>query len=73
MLYVNTYPWYPMSSLVPVGCLGENGSEARNKHYKNNRKSHARKNSRLNNMADVFYRVMDSSDPYISSLSLNEM
>jgi len=88
LLYVNTYPWYPMSptvhkilihgwqiinsSLVPVGCLGENASEARNKYYKNDRKSHARKNCRLNNMTDVFYRAMDSSDPLISSICLNE-
>lgn len=87
-MYLSIYPWYPMSptvhkilvhgwqimnsSLVPVGCLGENASEARNKYYKSDRKSHARKNSRLNTMADVFYRAMDSSDPLISSICLNK-
>jgi len=49
-LYMHKYPWYPMSptihkvlvhgfqinnsTLVPLGCLGENVSEARNKIYK---------------------------------------
>jgi len=87
-LYMKTYPWYPMSPtvhkilvhgadiinlcIVPVGCLGENASEARNKHYKMDRRSHARKNSRLSNMADVFNRAMDSSDPLISSYYINK-
>lgn len=60
------------SCLVPVGCLGENASEARNKLYKHDRRSHARKNSRLNNLSDVFHRAMDSSDPLFSSLQLKE-
>jgi len=87
-LYMKTYPWYPMSPtvhkilvhgadiinlcIVPVGCLCENASEARNKHYKMDRRSHARKNSRLSNMADAFNRAMDSSDPLISSYYINK-
>ncbi|XP_039948592.1 uncharacterized protein LOC120766910 [Bactrocera tryoni] len=75
-LYFNKYDWYPISatihkilvhsaqimeaSLVPVGCLGENASEARNK-----------KNARSNNIVDVFNRAMDSSDPLLSSICLN--
>ncbi|XP_050746028.1 uncharacterized protein LOC127011840 isoform X2 [Drosophila biarmipes] len=41
--------------IVPVGVLGENASEARNKLYKSDRKSHARKCSRLANIEDVFH------------------
>src|ERR1700684_3259401 len=32
---------------------------------------HARNTSRKENLKDVFNRAMDSSDPYISSMSLN--
>lgn len=87
LLYMQAYPWYPMSPtvhkiivhgsdimdqfVVPVGCLGENASEARNKLYKMDRRSHARKNCRLNNITDVFYRSIDSSDPLISSLNIH--
>ncbi|XP_017466057.1 PREDICTED: uncharacterized protein LOC108358983 [Rhagoletis zephyria] len=87
-LYMEMYPWYPMSptlhkilihgaqiiaaSVVPLGCLGESASESRNKYYKSDRRSHARQNSRTNNMADVFQRAIDSSDPFLSSLFLNK-
>lgn len=87
-LYMRSYPWNLMSpkihkilvhgyqinnsSLVPLGCLGENASEARNKVYKKDRLSHSRKNSRLNTMTDLFYRAIDSSDPLLSSVSLKE-
>ncbi|XP_033242171.1 uncharacterized protein LOC117186127 [Drosophila miranda] len=87
-LYMQTYPWYPMSptihkvlvhgfqinnsTLVPLGCLGENASEERNKMYKKDRLSHARKNSRVNTMTDIFYRAIDSSDPLLSSVCLKE-
>ena len=60
------------ASVLPVGCLGESASESRNKYYKHDRRSHARQNSRISNMADVFHRAMDSSDPLLSSLSKNE-
>ncbi|XP_044573606.1 uncharacterized protein LOC123257740 [Drosophila ananassae] len=87
-LYTLHYPWYPMSptlhkilihgsqiiaaSVVPVGCLGENASEARNKLYKRDRQMHARRNSRINNLMDVFHRSMDSSDPLISSMGIKK-
>ena len=82
------YSWYPMtatvhkilvhgsqlieSSVLPIGSLGENASEARNKFYKRDRQFHARQNSRENNLTDVFNMAMDSSDPFISSINLNK-
>lgn len=87
-MYMEKYFWYPMSPTVhkvlvhgyqimdccvlPVGCLGESASEARNKLYKSDRRCHARKCSRLDNITDVFNRAMDSSDPLLSSLCWKE-
>ncbi|KMQ83296.1 dna-mediated transposase [Lasius niger] len=51
--------------------LGEEASEARNKNYKRYRECHSRKHSRLANMEDIFYRVMDTSNPIVSNISLN--
>lgn len=84
-LYISLYPWYPMpatihkvlihggqiiqNSLLPVGMLGEEASEARNKNYKNFRLHHSRKSSRSANLEDLFCRALDSSDPIISSIS----
>ncbi|XP_026828955.1 uncharacterized protein LOC109611090 [Ooceraea biroi] len=86
-LYVASYAWYPMpstvhkiliygaqiisTSILPVEILGEEASEARNKNCKRYRECHSRKHSRLANMEDMFYRVMDTSDPIISNISLN--
>ncbi|XP_043867155.1 uncharacterized protein LOC122757785 [Drosophila mojavensis] len=85
-LYMSLYPWFPMSatvhkvlmhgyqiieaSILPLGVLGENASEARNKYYKSDRRLHARKSTRQKNMEDVFHRAMDSSDPLVSSIYL---
>jgi len=82
-MYMANYFWYPMSptvhkvlvhgyiiiekSIVPVGSLAESASEARHKLFKADRKDHARKCSRVDNMSDVFHRAMDSSDPLLSS------
>jgi len=60
------------ASCLPVGCLGESASEARNKIYKNDRRSHARQNSRLNTMTDVFCKPLDSLDPMVSSIQIKE-
>jgi len=57
-------------SVLPVGMLGEEASEACNKDYKNFRSRHSRKHNRKVTLKDLFYRVMDSSDPIVSSLSL---
>lgn len=82
--YISIYSWYPMpatlhkllvhgadiisTSILPVGVLGEEASEARNKDYKNFRLHHARDI----NIGDVFYRAMDTSDVKISSISLEK-
>ena len=50
--------------------LGEEGSEAQNKFYRKFRLSHARKFSRESNLTDIFFRVLDASDPMISNISL---
>lgn len=85
-IYIHYYYWFPMpatlhkilchgsqimsSSLLPLGMLGEEASEARNKNYKNYRQSFSRKHNHRVNLEDVFYRVMDTSDPKISSMNL---
>jgi len=87
-LYVRCYPWYPMpstvhkilmhgaeiisTSLLPIGMLGEEASEARNKDYKRYRKDHSKKHNRETNLEDTFYRIMDTSDPVISTISLEK-
>lgn len=88
-LYIKCYPWYLMPSIVLkilmhgaeiistslflVGMLGEEALEARNKDYKRYRKDHSRKHSRKTNLEDVFYRVMDTSDPTVSTISLRSV
>ncbi|XP_060666826.1 uncharacterized protein LOC132798851 isoform X2 [Drosophila nasuta] len=54
------------------GALCENASEERKKLYKLDMLSHARKNSRLNTISDVFNRALDSSDPLLSTINLKE-
>lgn len=82
-LYVQLYEWYPMpaslhrilihaadialNSPLPLGMMSEEAAEARNKYYKSDRINHARKNSRENNMSDLFTRQLISSDPIISA------
>lgn len=60
------------TSLLPVRMLGEEASEARNKDYKRYRKDHSRKHNRETNLEDTFYRIMDTSDPVVSSISLEK-
>ncbi|GAB0087959.1 uncharacterized protein DMENIID0001_023290 [Sergentomyia squamirostris] len=80
------YSWYKIPSSVhkvlahagaiilhspaPLGVLGEEGAESRNKLYRHDRQFHARKTSREDNISDVFSRAMMSSDPLISTVSL---
>lgn len=59
------------TSIVPVGMLGEEASEACNKDYKNFRQNHSRKMNRTTTLTDVFYRLMDTSDVIISTINLN--
>lgn len=57
-------------SVLPPGCLAEEASEARNKIYKHDREFHARKDSRIHNLKDIFNRAMETSDPLISNANL---
>lgn len=82
--FVELYPWYNMPTtvhkilihsaeildyaLLPIGQLGEEAQEARNKDIKRYRESFSRKFSRQHNMEDIFHNLLVSSDPYISSM-----
>lgn len=81
-LYVNLYPWYPMSptihkilihgpiiiekALLPIGQLSEEAAEARNKHIRTYRENFARKISRIDCNKDVLNRLLLTSDPFLS-------
>eukprot|EP00734_Pompholyxophrys_sp_LG126_P000216 Pompholyxophrys_sp_v1_NODE_53_length_2879_cov_4.110127.p1 type:complete len:624 gc:universal NODE_53_length_2879_cov_4.110127:949-2820(+) len=52
---------------VPVAWLSEESSEATNKEYRRIRLFHARKNSRRNNILDVFHYRCACSDPLMAS------
>lgn len=83
-MYIETYPWYYMSTTVhkilihsptviascilPIGMLSEEAQEARNKDIRKYREYYARKCSRSKNVEDVMRRLLISSDPYLSSL-----
>lgn len=87
--YVEVYPWYKMpttvhkillhssdiisTAILPIGQLGEEAQESRNKDIKKYRESFSRKFSRTQNMEDVFHNLLISSDPYITSFRKNEM
>ena len=60
------------ASFLPLDCLDENASEERKNFFKKVRLSHARQNSRLNNLTNVFCRAMDSSDPLVSAIFIKE-
>jgi hypothetical protein len=84
--YVNEFPWNYLSasmhkllthakaiiqaSALPLGMLSEQAAESKNKDYRSDRETHARKTSRINNLKDVFNRSMYSSDPFISDFGL---
>ena len=86
-LYVQLYNWYYMPVSVhkvlvhgaavvdalplPLGMLSEEAQEARNKDIRAFRLHHARKDSRLNNIADQFGYLLVTSDPTISSVNLS--
>lgn len=86
--YVKLYKWFPLppsihkvlfhsrdimlANVLPVGVLAEDASESCNKLYRQNREFHARKNSRQNNLEDVFNRALDSSDPIVASFGLQK-
>lgn len=82
--FVQLYPWYNLPTsvhkilihsseiisyfLVPIGQLGEEAQESRNKDIKRYREFHARKFSRKQNLEDIFHGLLISSDPLISSM-----
>ena len=86
-LYIAEYPWYYMPFSVrkvlvhgaavvdalplPLGMLSEEAQEARNKDVRSYRLHHARKDSRLHNIADQFGYLLVTSDPKISSVNLS--
>lgn len=83
-LYVDLYPWHPMTptlhkilvhgaivigkSLLPIGQLSEEAAEVRNKHFRSYRQDFARKFSRENCNEDIFNRLLLSSDPLLSCI-----
>lgn len=82
--FISLYPWYYMpasvhkvlihgstiisSAILPIGQMSEEAQEARNKHFKEYRESHSRKISREATNVDVMHRLLETSDPVISSL-----
>lgn len=83
-LYVDLYPWHPMSptvhkillhgpivierALLPIGNLSEEAAEARNKHFRLYRQNFARKFSREECNLDVINRLLLTSDPLITGM-----
>ena len=58
--------------MLSVGMMREEAQEARNKDNKSFREKHARKTSRIDNISDVFHRLMVTGDIIISSRSVKE-
>lgn len=83
-LYIDLYPWYNMPttvhkllvhgseiirhSIIPVGQMSEEASEAKNKEIRKARLGHTLKISRVRTNYDLFKYLLLSSDPYISLL-----
>ncbi|KAJ4442323.1 hypothetical protein ANN_03909, partial [Periplaneta americana] len=82
--FVSLYLWYyiPASlhkvlihgstiislAILPIEQISVEAQEARNKHFKEYRESHSRKISREATNVDVMHRLLETSDPVISSL-----
>ena len=83
-LYVELYPWCPMTptlhkvlvhgpdivenALLPIGQLSEEAADTRNKHFREYRLSYARKFSRKDCNQDIINRLLLTSDPLLSSI-----
>lgn len=81
--YLQFYHWYYMSatvhkllihgadiikeSIVPIGNLSEEASEARNKDFRRYREHHSRKINRTSTNEDIMKMMLLTSDPYISA------
>jgi len=86
-LYIEYYNWYYMPasvhkillhdadvikhSLLPIGQLSEETSEARNKHYRSFQEHFTRKTSRIDTNIDLLHHLIVTSDPVISSIRPN--
>eukprot|EP00733_Pompholyxophrys_punicea_P002185 Pompholyxophrys_punicea_v1_NODE_1532_length_658_cov_2.547264.p1 type:complete len:114 gc:universal NODE_1532_length_658_cov_2.547264:82-423(+) len=57
---------------IPIGALTEEAGESVNKLLKRARLFHARKNSRLNTMTDLFRNRLVASDPCIAQINLKK-
>lgn len=84
VLYIRLYDFYPMSptlhkvlrhgsevikeAILPIGLLSEEAAEARNKHIRAYRSSHARKFSREACNRDIMNRLLLTSDPVITGM-----
>lgn len=55
-------------NVIPIGKLSEEASEARNKDFRKIREHHSRKFCREATNEDIFYSLLVSSDPYLSSI-----
>lgn len=82
--YALLYSWYPMSPslhklllhagtiasglLLPIGLMSEEAQESRNKDFRNFKSSHSRRIGREEANRDLFCRLLESSDPFVSCL-----
>lgn len=87
-IYVDLYPWFNMPASLhrllihgpkiiasfdlPIGFFSEEGAEARNKYFRNDRLHHGRKDSRAHNIEDIINRANESSDPFISEINVEQ-
>lgn len=55
-------------SIVPIGFLSEEASEARNKDFRKFRESHSRKSSSINCNEDVLHNLLLTSDPFLTTI-----
>lgn len=81
-MYVELYNWYPIppsihkvlahgpaiinTFSIPIGRLSEEAMESRHKHFKEFRRDHSRKFSRIATNLDIFHWLLLTSDPVIN-------
>lgn len=53
--------------------LSEQAAESRNKYWRHDREHHAREMTRVNAMTDLCNRALETSDPLITHLGIQEM
>lgn len=86
-VYVQNYDWFYMPqsihktlmhgeqilmhSILPVGVMSEEAAESRHKFFKKDREIHSRKIGPKETMFDIYTRALGTSDPILSSFSLN--